>query len=55
MQRALERREMGAYGGQRRNGWKAEDKLSFRQQSKMCVGEKDTLCCERTLDKQTDR
>lgn len=29
-----------AYEGRREDGWKAEDKLSFRQQSRMCVGGK---------------
>lgn len=38
--RALERERNGAYGGRREDGWKAGDKLSFRQQSRMCVGRK---------------
>lgn len=29
-----------AYRGQREDGWKAEDKISFRQRSRMCVGGK---------------
>lgn len=45
----------GAYTGQREDGWRAEDKLSFRQQSKMCVGGKTHFCCERTVDKGSDR
>lgn len=55
MRRTLESESNRAYRGQREDGWKAEDKLSFRQQSKMCVGGKDALCCERTVDKGADR
>lgn len=40
MRGALEGGRNGAYRGQRGDGWKAEDKLSFRQRSKMCAGRK---------------
>lgn len=41
-ERGLWRERNGAYGGQREDGWRAGDKLSFRQRSRMCVGEKKT-------------
>ena len=37
--RERERERNGAYGGQREDGWRAADKLSFRQRSRMCAGE----------------
>lgn len=38
------------------DGWKAEDKLSFRQRSEISArGERRTLLCGRTVDKWTDR
>lgn len=37
------------------DGWKAEDKLSFRQRSEISArGERRTLLCGRTVDKWTD-
>lgn len=40
LERERERMRNRAYRGQREDGWKAEDKLSFRQRSRMCVGGK---------------